>query len=68
MIVRFNAEAEDDLEAIADYIARDDPVRAVMFVREIRARCAHLPFFPERFPTCGDMSIKASGAVCTAST
>lgn len=28
---------EGDLEAIADYIAQDNPTRAVSFIREIRA-------------------------------
>ncbi len=31
--------AEEDLESIGDYIARDNPRRAVSFVRELRAQC-----------------------------
>lgn len=50
MIVRFTAEAEADLERIGDYIARDNPPRAVTFVRELRAACLGLADFPERFP------------------
>lgn len=34
--------AEQDIESIGDYIARDDPVRAVAFVREIRAQCERI--------------------------
>lgn len=32
-------EAEQDLEAIGDYIARDNPQRAIAFVRELRDHC-----------------------------
>jgi len=34
--VEFSAFVEGDLIAIADYIARDNPERAVEFIREIR--------------------------------
>jgi plasmid stabilization system protein ParE len=50
MIVRITAEAEADLESIGDYIAQDNPQRAVTFVRELRAACLGLADFPERFP------------------
>lgn len=36
MRVEFSAFVEGDLIAIADYIARDNPERAVEFIREIR--------------------------------
>ena len=39
MIVEITAEAEADLEAIGDYIARDNPARAVSFVRELGRIC-----------------------------
>jgi len=32
--------AERDLEAIGDYIAEDNPARALSFVAELRAQCA----------------------------
>jgi toxin ParE1/3/4 len=32
----FSIFIESDLEAIADYIAQDNPMRAVSFIREIR--------------------------------
>ena len=38
--------AEQDLEAIADYIARDNPARAVTFVRELRAQCKRIASNP----------------------
>lgn len=50
MIVHLSAEAEHDLENIGDYIARDNPVRAVTFLQELRARCLALAQMPERFP------------------
>lgn len=49
MIVELTAEAERDLEGIADHIARDNPERAVSFVRELRAKCLDLADFAERF-------------------
>lgn len=50
MTVDFTAAAEADLEAIADYIARDNPVRALSFVRELVERCLSLAEMPEAFP------------------
>lgn len=49
MIVEFAKAAEDDFEAIGDYIARDNPVRALSFIRELRAACLDLGTSPERF-------------------
>lgn len=46
MHVEFSALAESDLEAIADYIALDNPRRAVSFVREIRGQCRVLGEHP----------------------
>jgi plasmid stabilization system protein ParE len=39
MLVEFSPLAEGDLEAIADYIALDNPRRAVSFVRELHEQC-----------------------------
>jgi toxin ParE1/3/4 len=36
MLVELSSFIESDLEAIADYIAQDNPRRAVSFIREIR--------------------------------
>lgn len=44
--VLFSRKAEDDLEAIADYIAQDNPVRAVSFVKELRKQCVAIGQFP----------------------
>lgn len=38
MRVELSSFVEGDLEAIADYIAQDNPRRAVSFIAEIRAR------------------------------
>jgi toxin ParE1/3/4 len=54
--VVFAPLAAHDLEAIADYIAADNPSRAVTFVRDIRRRCAKLataPLSARRFPELG---------------
>jgi plasmid stabilization system protein ParE len=50
VIVTLTAEAEADLENIGDYIALDNPQRAMSFVRELRARCERLAETPEAFP------------------
>lgn len=50
MIVHLTAEAEFDLEAIGDFIARDNPSRALSFLRELREKCLSLADMPERFP------------------
>lgn len=50
MIVEIAREAARDLEAIADYIAADNPARAISFIAEMRGACASLAEFAERFP------------------
>jgi toxin ParE1/3/4 len=35
----FSPRAEADLEEIGDYIARDNPARAISFLDELRAHC-----------------------------
>ncbi len=50
MIVHLTAEAEQDLERIGDYIAEDNPERAIGFTHELRDACLGLATFPERFP------------------
>jgi len=46
----FSTIAEVDLEEIADYIARDNPRRALSFIHEIRERCQKIVIFPESAP------------------
>ena len=50
MIVEFTAAAEADLEAIGDYIAQDNPARALSFVRELSRSCLELADMPEAWP------------------
>ena len=50
MIVHISAEAEADLESVGDYIARDNPLRAMSFVQELRAKCMELSDMPHAFP------------------
>lgn len=50
MIVELSAEAEADIEAIGDYIARDNPMRALSFTRELRDKCLELGALPSGFP------------------
>lgn len=46
--VIFRQSAEDDLDAIDDYIAKDNPLAAAAFVGRIRAFCEELRDFPHR--------------------
>lgn len=50
MIVEITAGAEADLEGIGDYIARDNPTRALSFVRELARACLDLADMPEAWP------------------
>lgn len=50
MIVELTAAAEADLESIGDYIAQDNPVRALSFVRELARSCLELVDMPEAWP------------------
>ncbi|MGH6905274.1 MAG: type II toxin-antitoxin system RelE/ParE family toxin [Geminicoccaceae bacterium] len=50
MRLAFTPLAEADLEAIGDYIARDNPRRALTFVREMRQRCERIAEMPRAAP------------------
>lgn len=50
MKVDFTSAAEAELEAIADHIARDNPARAMSFVRELYERCLDIADMPEAWP------------------
>lgn len=45
--VEYSPLAADDLERIGDYIAADNPQRAMTFVEELVALCERLADFPE---------------------
>ena len=42
-------QAEADLEEIGDYIALDNPLRAVSFIREIREHCEKIGEGPQHY-------------------
>ncbi len=50
MRVVITAEAEADLEAIGDYIVRDNPARALSFVRELYQLCLDIADMPLAWP------------------
>ncbi len=50
MRFRFSRRAEIDIAEIGDFIARDNPRRALSFVAELRSRCRALVEFPEAYP------------------
>lgn len=50
MNVVFSDEAEHDLEQIADYIAKDNPRRALSFIIELRGKCESLSETAASFP------------------
>ena len=50
MKVILTPAAQLDIEAIGDFIARDNPLRAESFTGELLEKCAGLSEFPERFP------------------
>ena len=50
MIVVYTDEAKMDLEGIGDYIAADNPTRALSFVLEISERCEELADMADAFP------------------
>lgn len=49
MIVLITAQAEADLEHIGDYVAEDNPRRAVSFIHELLERCERLAETPDGF-------------------
>ena len=48
--------AASDLEEIADYIARDNPVRAATFIAELEAKCRAVAATPELYPARPDLA------------
>ncbi len=59
--VRWTPQAADDLDAIAEFIARDSPHFAVLFVADILQTVDRLADFPESgrmVPEIGEKSIR----------
>jgi plasmid stabilization system protein ParE len=50
MRLAFTDAAEQELEALGDYVAFDNPAGALSFVRELRKDCALLATMPDRHP------------------
>ncbi len=50
MKVLFTWRARRDLDAIADFIAGDNPPRAISFVAEIERKCVMIGHAPESHP------------------
>jgi toxin ParE1/3/4 len=55
--VLFRPTAEEDLEALHDYIARDSLERADTFIARIRERCSQLADFPAMGPPRDDIRL-----------
>ena len=51
----FSSLAERDLEEIADYIARDNPLRALSFIHELREHCRKIITFPKAASLCEEL-------------
>jgi toxin ParE1/3/4 len=49
MRVEISPLAERDMESIGDYIAEDNPARALSFVAELRTVCAKIAKTPQSF-------------------
>lgn len=49
MRVAISPFAERDLEAIGDYIADDNPLRALSFIAELRTQCATIAKAPQAY-------------------
>jgi len=47
--LEFLPQAESDLETIGDYIAQDNPRRAMTFVRELRRQCRKITEAPQAY-------------------
>ena len=51
MQYRFSRHAERDIEDIGDFIARDNPRRAITFITKLRDRCRQIVEFPRAAPS-----------------
>ena len=49
MRLEFQPQAERDLEGIGDYIAQDNPRRAISFLHELRAQCRKILVAPQAY-------------------
>ncbi|MBZ0256689.1 type II toxin-antitoxin system RelE/ParE family toxin, partial [bacterium] len=56
-------QAALDLEEIGDYIARDSPKRAVLFIEQIEAHCQSILTAPNAYPFRSDLAADVQIAV-----
>ena len=49
MKVIFTKQAENDLEQIADFIALDNPIRALSFIKELEQKSLAIADMPKAF-------------------
>lgn len=54
--IRFTAQAAADLESIGDYIAQENPHRALTFLAELRAQCAKIASSPQGYRARPDLA------------
>lgn len=60
---RLSRKASADLEAIGDYIAADNPTRALSFVEELLALCRRIGENPQHYPARTDIAETARMAI-----
>lgn len=55
--IDFTPLAESDLEGIGDFIAQDNPRRALSFVEELRDQCSRIALAPLAYPARPELRI-----------
>jgi toxin ParE1/3/4 len=66
--VIYAPEADDDLEAIVDYIARDKPMAARDFLMKIRETCETLANQPGQVKNAKGLALWGAGRLASGST
>jgi len=56
VFLKFSQNAKIDLESIGDFIAVDNPGRAVTFIQEIKERCYSVCDAPNAYPLRPDIA------------
>ncbi len=56
MRLLFSPRAALDIEEIGDYIARDNPTRALSFIEELQTHCDKIAKTPSAFPKREDLA------------
>ena len=54
--VRLSPRAVTDLDEIGEYIARDNPLRAITFVDELESACRRIAENPQAYPLRKDLA------------